>query len=80
MVVLRGQWIIATAITIKRQRFRILFSFSSNHLFDQKLVGLMHEPIENRIGQRGILQPRMPVFKRQLAGDHSRARTDMIIK
>lgn len=40
----------------------------------------MHEPVENRIGERGILQPRMPVFERQLAGDHSRARTDTIIK
>ena len=40
----------------------------------------MHEPIENRIGERGVLQPRVPVFERQLAGDHSRARTDTIIK
>ena len=40
----------------------------------------MHEPVENRIGERGVLQPRMPVFERQLAGDHSRARTDTIIK
>ena len=40
----------------------------------------MHEPVENRIGERGVLQPHMPVFERQLAGDHRRARADAIIK
>lgn len=40
----------------------------------------MHETIENGVCKRWILQPRVPVFEGQLAGDDGRAGTDAIVE
>ena len=38
-----------------------------------KPMRLVHESVEDCVGERGVLQPRMPMFKRQLRGDDCRA-------
>lgn len=40
----------------------------------------MDEPIEDRVGGRRVLQPRMPVFERQLAGNDRGVRADAIVE
>ena len=40
----------------------------------------MDEPIEDGVGERGVLEPRVPVFERQLAGDYGRTRADAIVE
>jgi len=40
---------------------------------------LMHEPVEDCVGERWVLQPRVPMFKGQLRGDDRRARAHAIV-
>lgn len=40
----------------------------------------MHEPVENRIGERGVLEPGVPVLKGQLAGNDRGSRADTIVE
>jgi hypothetical protein len=46
----------------------------------RKLVGLMHETIENGVSERWILQSRVPALKLQLTGDDCRAGADAQVK
>lgn len=41
-------------------------------LVECDLVGVMHEPVEDGIGEGGIADGVMPLGHRQLAGDHGR--------
>lgn len=36
-------------------------------------MGVVHQPVEDGVGQRGVADGRVPMFNRKLAGDDGRA-------
>lgn len=43
--------------------------FSHGFSFEVDFVGVMHQAVEDRVGQGGVADHLMPMFGRQLAGD-----------
>lgn len=52
---------------------RLEFVFSHGIALQRKAVGMVHQPIENGIGQCGIIDETVPVLDRILTGDDCRA-------
>ena len=49
---------------------QFLLGFTHRFALECDLVGVMHEPVEDGIGEGGIADGVMPLGHRQLAGDH----------
>ena len=51
---------------------QLFSSFSHRLSFELEVVGVVHEAVEDRIGEGGIADRIVPVIERELAGDEGR--------
>ena len=55
-------------------------AFAHRFSLEMDLVGVVQEPVEDRVGERGIADVVVPEFERELAGDESGATADAVVE
>ena len=55
-------------------------SFAHRFSLEMDFVGVVQEPVEDRVGKRGIADVVVPEFERKLAGDESGASADAVVE